>query len=327
MSQLKSYFSALIVSVLILSAAGITQAQDRAAAVDAFNEAQELLRANQFEQALAKFQETRNLARQAGSDADDIRERAEGQIPAIQVQIGQNSFRARNFEQAVADFDKAYALANEMGNTRIAQQVSGNIPRILLQWGNAEFNANNNDRAEEIYRKAIERNANYANPYHQIGLVERRRNNLEAALSNFDRAIELATAQGNTDVATAARNSARDYLTFAGANQIEEGNFRRAVELLNRSLSYDNNHAETLYRLSEAHNQLGNWSQAVTNATRALEFEQGGQVARARIFFELGYAQMNQGNDSQACTAFRSAAFGNFRAAAEHHMEHDLSCR
>lgn len=326
MSQFKSYFAALIVSLLVLSAAGMSQAQDRAAAVDAFNEAQELLRASQFQQALDKFQQTRTIARQAGRDADDIRERAEAQIPAIQVQIGQTSFRARNFEQAVEDFDKAYALANEMGNTRIAQQVSANIPVILLQWGNTEFNANNNSRAEEIYRKALERNANYAQPYHQLGLIERRRNNLEGALTNFDRAIELATAQGRTDVAETSRNSARDYLTFAGATQIEEGNFRRAVELLNRSLSYDNNHAETLYRLSEAHNQLGNWAQAVTNATRALENEQGGQVARARIFFELGYAQMNQGNDSQACTAFRSAAFGNFRAAAEHHMEHDLSC-
>lgn len=327
MSQFKSYFSALIVTLLMLSAAGITQAQDRAAAVDAFNQAQDLLRANQFPQALEKFQETRRIARQAGSDADDIRERAEGQIPAIQVQIGQNSFRARNFEQAIIDFDKAYALANEMGNTRIAQQVANNIPVIMLQWGNTEFNANNNDRAEEIYRMALERNANYANPHHQLGLIERRRNNIDGALSHFDRAIELATAQGRTEVADAARNAARDYLTFVGATAIEEGNFRRAVEMLNRSLTYDNNHAETLYRLSEAHNQLGNWTQAVTNATRALEFEQGGQVARARIFFELGYAHMNQGNTSQACTAFRSAAFGNFRAAAEHHMEHDLSCR
>ncbi|AXI99997.1 Tetratricopeptide repeat-containing protein [Cyclonatronum proteinivorum] len=326
MSQLKSYFSVLLVSLLVLAAAGYTQAQDRAAAVDAFNEAQELLRASQFEQALAQFQETRRIAQQAGSDADDIRERAETQIPAIQVQIGQNSFRARNFEQAISEFDKAYELANDVGNTRIAQQVSANIPVIMLQWGNTEFNANNNDRAEEIYRMALERNENYAQAFHQLGLIERRRGNMDAALSNFDRAAELATAQGRTDVAQQARNSARDYLTFAGATQIEEENFRRAVELLNRSLTYDNNHAETLYRLSEAHNQLGNWSQAVTNATRALEFEQGGQVARARIFFELGFAQMNQGNDSQACTAFSNAAFGNFRAPAEHHMEHDLDC-
>ncbi|MCC5935210.1 MAG: tetratricopeptide repeat protein [Candidatus Cyclonatronum sp.] len=326
MPQIKNTFSVLIVSLLLFSAANVSFAQDRTAAVEAFNAAQELLRASQFPQALDKFQETRSIARQAGSDADDIRERAEAQIPAIQVQIARASYQARNFEQAVTDFDKAYDLATELGNTRIAQQVAGNTLVVMLQWGNTEFNANNNDRAEEIYRMALERNANYPNPYYQLGLIERRRNNLEGAIQLFDQAIQVGTAQNRTEVADQARNAARDYLTFVGSTQIEEGNFRRAVELLNRSLSYDNNHAETLYRLSEAHNQLGNWAQAVTNATRALENEQGGQVARARIFFELGYAQMNQGNDSQACTAFRSAAFGNFRAAAEHHMEHDLSC-
>jgi tetratricopeptide (TPR) repeat protein len=326
MSQVKYIFSSLFIALLLMTSADYAQAQSRAEAVDAFNTAQELLRDNNLSGALEKFQETRRIAQAAGEDADDIRERAAQQIPAVQVQIARASYEARNFEQAVAEFDKAAELADELGNREVAQQVRGNVLVVLLQWGNSLYNDEQNDRAEEVYRKALERNENYPNPYYQIGLIERRRGNLDNALSNFDRAIQLGLAQNRANVAERAEAAARDYLTFEGSKQIEEGNYRRAVQLLQRSLEYDMEHYMTYYRLSEAHNNLGNWSDAVSNANRALELNRGGASQRAKIYFELGYAQMNSGNESQACSAFRSASHGQFRAAAEHHLEFDLNC-
>ncbi|MCH8557028.1 MAG: tetratricopeptide repeat protein [Balneolia bacterium] len=326
MSQVKFFLSSLFVAALLFSSLDYAEAQSRAEAVDSFNEAQDLLRANNFAEALVKFQETRSIAQAAGEDADDIRERAENQIPGVQVQIARAAYQAREFERAIDEFDKAAELADELGNSQVAQQVRNNTLVVLLQWGNTEYNNNNNDRAEQIYRMALERNENYPNPYYQLGLIERRRGNLDQALEYFDTAINLALSQNRQNVAESAEGAARDFLTFQGASQIEEGNYRRAIQLLTRSLEYDTNHAETYYRLSEAHNLLGNWSDAVSNANRALELEQGGQSARAKIYFELGTAYMNQNNESQACSAFRSASVGNFRAAAEHHLEHDLNC-
>ncbi len=326
MSQVKKYFPALIISLLFVAGLSTAHAQDRAAAVDAFNSAQDLVRASEFQQALEKFQETRRIAQQAGSDADDIRQRAEGQIPGVQVQIARNHYQARQFEQAVAAFDRAAEFADEFGNTDVARQVRGNVLVVLLQWGNTEFNNENNSRAEEIYKMALERNENYPNPYYQLGLIERRRGNLNAALDYFDRAIQTAMAQNRMNVAESAERAARDYLTYQGATQIENENYRRAVELLQRSLEYDMDHYTTYYRLAEAHNGLRNWSEAITNANRALELVDGGRVARAKIYFELGVAHMENGSDSQACSAFRNAAVGDFRASSEHHLEHDLDC-
>jgi len=326
MTKAKIFFSACLMGVFLFTGLDYAQAQSRTEAVEAFNEAQDLLRAEQYAQALEQFQQTRQIAQAAGSDADDIRERAESQIPGIQVQIARASYQARNFSEAVDEFEKAAELAEELGNNQIAEQVRGNILVVMLQWGNTEFNRENNEKAEEVYKMALERNANYPNPYYQLGLIERRRGNLDSSLEYFDRAIQLGRAQNRTNVVENAEGAARDFLTTQGARQIEENNFRRAIELLNRSLEYDMNHANTYYRLSEAYNQLGNWSNAVSNANRALELERGGQVARAKIYFELGYAHMNQDNETQACTAFKNAAYGGFRAAAEHHIEHDLNC-
>lgn len=326
MSQVKFFLSSLFVAALLFSSLDYAEAQTRVEAVDSFNEAQDLLRANNFAEALIKFKETRSIAQAAGEDADDIRERAENQIPGVQVQIARAAYQARDFSRAVDEFDKAAELADELGNSQVAQQVRGNVLVVLLQWGNTEFNDQNNDRAEEIYRMALERNENYPNPYYQLGLIERRRGNLDQAIQYFDTAINLALAQDRANVAENAKRAARDFLTFRGASEIEEENYRSAIRLLTRSLEYDTNHAETYYRLAEAHNLLGNWSDAISNANRALELEQGGQAARAKIYFELGTAHMNQSNESQACSAFRSASVGNFRAAAEHHLEHDLNC-
>lgn len=328
MSKVKFLFSSLFIAALLFSGLDYAQAQTRAEAVDSFSEAQDLLRANNFADALVKFQETRSLAQAAGSDADDIRERAESQIPGTQVRIAQAAYQSRDFARSVEEFDKAANLADEFGNSQVAQQVRGNVLVVLLQWGNTEYNNNNNDndRAEEIYRMALDRNENYPNPYYQLGLIERRRGNLDQALQYFDTAINLALGQNRQSVAESAEGAARNFLTYRGSTLIEDGNNRRAIEMLTRSLEYDTNHANTYYRLSEAHNQLGNWSDAISNANRALELEQGGQVARAKIYFELGTAYMNQNNESQACAAFKSASVGSFRAAAEHHLEHDLDC-
>ncbi|MCH8568586.1 MAG: tetratricopeptide repeat protein [Balneolales bacterium] len=326
MMQVKKILSGLVLAALLFAGSIQAQAQDRAAAVEAFNAAQELVRANQFNEALDKFQETRRIAQAAGSDADDIRERAESQIPGVVVQLARANYQARNFAEAVEDFDRAGNFAAEFGNSQVAQQAANNVLIVKLQWGNSELNAGNLDEAAAIYKGIIERNPNYPNSYYQLGLVERRKGNLEEALTFFDQAIQVGMSVNRMEVASNAESAARNALFERGSTLIEEGNYRRAVQFLSRALEYDMEFADTYYRLAEAHNNLGNWGDAITNANRALQLETGGQVARAKIYFELGVAQMNQNNIAQACTSFKSAAFGSFRAAAEHHMEHDLSC-
>jgi tetratricopeptide (TPR) repeat protein len=318
---------ASLIAVLMLSAGVVTlQAQSQTDAIDSFNAAQELLRGGQHTEALSKFQETIRIATSVGSEANDIKSRAERQIPGIQLTIAGNLLNGGQLEESIPAFEKAIEFANQYNNPDIRNQSLRALPVIHLRLGNNDFNANNLDAAEARYRKALELNANYARAHYQIGLIERRRNNLEAAIEEFDRAILVALNVNDTNVENLANNAARDFLTFVGATQVENGRYREAVRTLQQSLDYDLEHADTYYRLAEAYNNLAMWDEAINAATSALRHESGGQVARAKIHFELGISHMNKGNTREACSAFRSASYGQFRAAAEHNIEHELNC-
>jgi tetratricopeptide (TPR) repeat protein len=325
MSQKKLHIQLFIAFAALILGSSPVFAQSYADAVERFNEAQEVLRANNYHEALQKFKTAAQVSRSVGSEADEIRTRAENQIPAVQFVIARELLNARKFQEAIDAFAKANEYARTYNVARIQQQSANILPVIHLQYGNTEFRNGNIDKAETLYRKAIELNMNYARAYYQLGLVFRNRENLDEAISYYDQAIQIARNTGDEEVAQQAEAAARDYLTFRGASMVE-GNPRAAVRLLERSLEYDMEHADTYYRLAEAYNNLAMWAEAIRAANQALRYERGGQVARAKIHFELGVAYKAQDNTAQACEAFRNAAYGQFRAAAEHEMEHELRC-
>jgi tetratricopeptide (TPR) repeat protein len=326
MSQIKQFLLVFATLAFIFTGLQSANAQSYEDAINKFNEAQDILRDNNLAEALSAFRETARIAQQAGEEADEIRSRAERQIPNIQFTIAREHFSARRFDEAIAGFGRALEYAEQYNETNIKNNTQRALPVVHLQYGNVLYRNDDLDRAEEQYKKAIELNMNYARAYYQLGLVERKRNNLDEAIGYYDQAIQISLNVGDTEVERLAESAARDYLTFLGATAIEDGNYRRAVQLLERSLQYDMEYADTYYRLAEAHNNLAMWSEAIRFANQALRYEQGGQVARAKIHFELGVAYKNQGDTAQACSAFRSAAYGAFRAAAEHELEHELNC-
>jgi tetratricopeptide (TPR) repeat protein len=326
MRHLKYYALATIILAFLFTGSTEVQAQAYPDVVNKFNEAQEVLRGNDLPKALAMFKETAQMARSVGSEASELRERAERQIPNIQFTIARENLNARRFDQAITGFNQALAYAEQYKETNISNNVRRALPVVYLQYGNAEFRNGNDTKATELYKKAVELNSNYGRAYYQLGLVERRKNNVDAAIAYYDQAIQIARATNDREVENLAESAARDYLTFLGATEVENGRYRQGLALLERSLEYDMEHADTYYRLAEAQNNLSLWDEAIRSAEQALRFERGGQVVRAKIHFELGIAHMGKNNVRQACASFRSAAYGQFRAPAEHHMEHDLKC-
>lgn len=326
MSLIKQYLLVFATLAFIFTGLQSANAQNYEDAINKFNEAQDILRDNNLPDALAAFRETARIAQQVGEEADEIKSRAERQIPNIQFTIAREHFSSRRFEEAITGFERALQYADRYNEANIKNNTQRALPVVHLQYGNVLYRNDNLDQAEEQYKKAIELNMNYARAYYQLGLVERKRNNIEQAIEYYDQAIQIALNVGDTEVERLAEGAARDYLTFLGASALEDGNYRRAVQFLERSLQYDMEHANTYYRLAEASNNMAMWAEAIRYANQALRYEQGGQVARAKIHFELGVAYKNQGNTSQACSSFRSAAYGAFRAAAEHELEHELNC-
>ncbi len=326
MSQFTKYSAVLVLLFLWTSGLETAVGQTQADAVEAFNEAQELARSNQFEAAITRYERAIEISRNVGSEADQIRERAENNIPGIYFNMGRNALRNREFTNAIDLIKQAQEVAQEFGVDRVYQQTQQAMPVAHLQYGNAMFRERDFDAAEEQYRIALELNANYARPYYQLGLVYRQRGDMDQALQYFDTAISMTIQQDDTELERTATAAARDYLVFLAYNQAEDGRHRRAIELLNRSFDYDDSHAETYFRLAVSYNELSEFDEALRAATRGLNLEQGGRADRARYHFEIGTAQKNLGNESAACEHFRSAAVGPLRANAQHEIDNELNC-
>jgi tetratricopeptide (TPR) repeat protein len=324
-STAKSFLS-LLCGLLLIAMLDVSQAQSREDAILAFNEGLEKVQSGSRAEAIESFKKAIEISNRVGSEADDIRGRAQSQVPRLQLAIASDLYRERRYEDAIQGFQQAREYAQRFGESQIQRAAEGNIPIIYLVMGNNEYRGGNQDKALEYYNKSLEQNPNSPKPHYQKGLVYRAQENTDEALDSFDRAIQLALQTGDEQTERESEAAARDMLVFRSAKLIEAGQARRAVPLLERSLQYDSEHAPAYYRMAEAHNLMGNWDQAISAGNESLRYEKGGRVDRAKIYFELGTAYKNKGNIQLACDNYQQAAFGTFRSAAEHQIEHEIKC-
>jgi tetratricopeptide (TPR) repeat protein len=301
-------------------------AQSREDAITKFNEGFALFNEQgDLLAAIEKFKETIVIADEVGSEANDIRERAVGQIPRLAFMHAAQLVRERQLEEAIDAFQEAIRLAERFDDDQILRRALGNLPALHLNLGNQLLRDEQNEAALEHYRKATELNPSYVSAYYQKAIVYRRMGDLERSLENFDTSIDLAREAGDQENLERSQRAARDYLVFRASEQIEEEYYNRALDLLNLAAGYGES-ASMHYRFAEVYNNQRRYSDARTSAERALELETGGRLDRARIYFELGLAHKGLENTQAACSAFRNAMVGDFRSPAEHEVEHELNC-
>lgn len=332
--------SALI--VLILMATSVF-AQTQTDAVKAYNAGLEEANANNYDKAIASLTQALTIANQLGPEGEDIKNRAEQQIPTVYFRKASAAYKAfqqsrdlSDLETAISDFREAVDVGEEYNDERVTPRAKGVIPQLLYQksviyYGNEEY-----EKANEAVDKALNENSNYAVAYYHKAKIIKKQNdidddgiideNVDELLNWYDRAIQIGDATNNREVAEKAREAAHDELLAVGTRASEDGNLDLAIDLLTKAAEYDDESADAYYRLAEVHNKASNPEEAVSYANKALDFENGGKTDKAKIYFELGYAHQTLGNKSVACDAFSNALFGSFKSPAEHKMEFELKC-
>jgi tetratricopeptide (TPR) repeat protein len=316
----------LFIMAIVVFATNDIQAQTYEDVVNGFNEATEMAKAGKNREAITAFERIITMSDRVGGQAADIKTRSQNQIPQLYFLIARDLYQAQRFIPAAEAFAVAAEQATKYGNQRLAQQSRGAIPQLYFTEGNRLFREENYAGALANYDKAIAARPNYAAAYYQKGLVYRQQENMDEALNFFDRAIQVGGASNEGEIVSNATNAARNFLLLNGVNRMEARQYNQATELLRQALQYDDSNADVHYRLAEVYNKRAMSTDAITHANRALELERGSRTDRAKIYFELAIAQSNAGDFSAACTSYREAAVGSFRAAAVHAMEHELKC-
>lgn len=336
MKHLRKLTIPLLAAVLITGFAVNATAQDRATAVQAFNKALELAKADEFQQAIDMYNQAIATAEQLGEEGQDIVERAEKQLPSIYYQKALNKYKAfqkakslSSLEETIADFQQASEMSSQYGNDQISSKADQVVTQLFYTKSILQYQAGNLNESIATLDQAIERNPNYAKAYYQKGIVLKNQesSDFEQAMTQFDKAAEVGSQTNDNQIVRKANEAAHDELLYRGAKATESKSFNEAVSLLERALEYDSQSAKAHYRLAEAYNKQAMWDQAISHARKAIDLENGGRTEQAKIYFELGTALKNQGNVDQACDAFKNAAYGSFKSPAEHQMEFELKCQ
>lgn len=338
MKYLKNSAIKLLLAFLLIGFATNVTAQNRAAAVQAYNKALDLQNAKNYEQAIDMFAQAKAQAQQAedaGEKGQDIIDLVNNKLPRLYYNLAgskysefQQSKTMTSLNASIDAFKEAGAIAEEYDDEEFVSKSSQVVTKLLYTKSILQYRSQNLDAAIATLDQVTQRNPNYAQAYYQKGIVTKNKegSTVDEFLGLMDKAIEVGNANNNSDVVSRARESAVENLIFRGANATDAKNYSRAVNLLNRALNYDAQNANVHYRLAEAFNKQVKSDQAISHARKALDYENGGRTDKAKIYFELASALKIKGNVEEACNAFKNAAYGEFKSPAEHQMEYELKC-
>jgi len=335
MKLLKSSITVLLLGLFIFGLGQTVEAQDRKEAVQTYNSAREMVQSGDYQKAIDQFKKAIEVGSQLGPQGKDIVERAEGKLPEVYRQIALDEYRAFKQNQTISNLDatidafrETKDVAEEYDNSQVSNQANGVINQLLYSKSIIQYKQQNFQDALTTLDEVIANDSNYAKAYYQKGIVLKKIDgtDLSRSIDLFDQAIEVGQKTNDNQIVSRANNAARDELVYRGATAIEEKNFSRAKELLNRALKYDSSSADAHYRLAQAYNKTQDWQQAVDHSEEALGLETGGRTDKAKIYFELGTAYQGLGQKENACGAYNNAAYGNFKSPAEHQMEYELEC-
>ena len=330
MNSKKQYIISLFMAFLLIYS-GSVLSQDKTTAIKAFNKGLDLAKENKYDEAIAKFENAHEIAKQI--ENADLQDRTAKQLPTMYYQKAVTTFNEFKSNQstdilltAIGEFAEAQKQAAKYGN----DQITGKSRNIKLQLtynlSTIYFRQDRLDSAKAAVDRAINMNSNYAKAFYQKALVEKKMGNFDQFLALIDQAINKGMVNQDDDLVEKAKEKAAGELVYRGVNQMEDKNYSKSKEFLNRALNYNESSADAHYRIAELANKQGDRQTALNHAQKALELENGGKTEMAKIYFELGLAQQGMGNKTAACDALSNAAYGSFKSNAEHKMEFELKC-
>ena len=338
MKYLKNNAIKLLFGLLVLGLTTNAAAQDYSAAVQAYNQALELGNSEKYQEAIDMYSQAKALAQKAvdnGEQGENIIELVNKKLPRIHYNLAGSKYSAFQKDKTMANLDgtidafkQARNVAEEYNDEEFVSKSSQVVTKLLYSKSLIQFRNKKFDASLATLDEVTQRDPDYAQAYYQKAIVTKNKqgSTVENYLAAIDKAIEVGNANNNSDVVTRANEAAAKELIFRGSKATENKNYSGAVELLNKALNYDADNADAHYRLAEAFNNRVMSDEAIAHARKALDFENGGRADKAKIYFELATAMKIKGSTDEACSAFKNAAYGEFKSRAEHEMEYELKC-
>ena len=324
-SRIISAFRIIILTTFLFLTAALN-AQTINEVITAYNAGAEFVNTGSFEAAISKFEECIQLASQLGAEGDEMKLKAEGQIPALYYRIASDKYKEKDIDGAITFFEKTIEACNQYGNEEFKGKSINFVAQLYNTKGNTHFKNEELDKALASFDKSIFYMPDYAKAYYGKGLVYKKMNDEANMLSMLDKAIETGKTSADDKTTEAAVKTARDYYVIGGVNAMKTEDYETAFKCFDASMKYDDKYSEPYYRLAVIYNKQLEYDKAAENALKAIEYDNSESEKKARLYFELGNAYVGMVEYQKACDAFKNALYEPYTSNVKYKMENVLKC-
>lgn len=314
------HFKIILLSGLIgLSLTGLSQTLNEAG--EAFNQAIQFSKDNNYTEALKAYQQTITICNPLGDEGIDLKMKAEQQLPSTYYNIAKGFYEAKQYNDAIANFDLAATWADQMGEEKTADAARTYLAGIYTAIGNSGYKKDEFDKAIADYNKAISYKPDYFKAYYGLGLVYKKQDKLSEMKDAMDKVLELAPADEKT--AENARSTTATSFLNEGAVALQKKAHDEAVSNLVTSLQYNDAEPLAHYYLALAYLGRNDYDNAITSASKSIEV---GLENSGDAWFTIGQANEAKGDNTAACAAYKNVTNGLNVEAAKYQAEQVLKC-
>ena len=326
MIKRKGLFRNCIVILISMLITFPLSAQTLNEVIQAFNAGAGQMNSGNYEGALTGFQTAIDLAAALGEEGDEMRAKAEAQIPNVHYRIALEKYKGKDIEGAIVSFENAVTASDEYGNADVKARSLRYIPQLYNAVGNSKVQGGDYEAAVASYDKAIEYTPDYARAYYGKAIAYMKMDNSEDMISAMEKAIETGTATGDTTTTAAASKVLSDRYINSGKVSYKSEQYDQAISDFEAALTYNPENAEPYYLICLIHGINKEYEQAVEYGLKALEYEEDDVNKEARIYYEIGMAYIALVEYDKACDALSHALVEPYTESVRHNMENVLKC-
>jgi len=173
MLKRKGKFSTLL-SILVMALFTLSMnAQTINEVIESFNAGAAEVTAGNFEAAITNFESTIEQATALGVEGDEMKAKAEEQIPALHYRMALDTYKAKDIPGAIAKFEETVVACDKYGNEDVKSKSLKYIPQLYNSNGLAQLKSEDYDGAIISFDKAVEYGIDAMEqfPYYQISLT------------------------------------------------------------------------------------------------------------------------------------------------------------
>lgn len=312
----------LILSVLFLSISVLVFSQSMNEAGQAFNDGLQKAKAKDYSAAIESYRQCVVFCNSVGAEGNDLKGKAETQIPVAYYNQGKAQYKAKKFDDAIKSFDSAVNSANAINDKSNAGKSKKYLARVYNSKGTGFYSAKKYDDALVMFYKSLTYDEAYLRANYGKSLVYRKQNNVEAYKAELDYMVANGK-EGDKTVAKAKSTAVKFFANTQAGKAIQAGNFKKAVDMLEIGVSFGNVNAQAYFFAAVAHNNLSQWQKAIDAGNNAVAKE---KKSKSNIYFELGKAYEGIGNKANACSSYKKVTDGPNLASAKYKIETELKC-